>query len=513
MPSDKSNVYIDTSFFDVSENDKNIDTEYTFKPSDLEGSANYRLDVQFVDIENSSRDAVDSKVVLSLVDLVEGVYDLYTEYERSSYSYNQLDLSAFFSIFSTRSGTDDFFVDFYRPTLSSGLSTYVDLSYIAGEYFKSAININTIFWFLSDKQYLKDLDIEYVNYTGRLTSSGNPLVSYDGYFNYDLEYGIGSGTGSLLEKQVDLFFAGWIFHNTTADVFSTLMSKYIYTFDIKTESKGNKKSLDFDCFSSALNKENFVGDIYSSLVDYYELDWEIITISGTKRSIDSDVFSVSEDTLGFGFDVGIFPIYFDNFTFVDNDYVFLNSSICIDIHDPIYGIDTYKTYYKIKDSVISGSLFPISDGYTMCFYPQNYLDLFEGFTKITVHAENYNSDVLEENYYLTSGYIVNFNNKKRIGLNYGYEQIVDVRMEAEDLAESPTFVTDGYWFVSEGLRNRDLQASISVLGGFERDDKNLTASIYPNSTVFFYDKEFVVEIDAKDFEGNSMETQIINFKI
>jgi hypothetical protein len=87
-------------------------------------------------------------------------------------------------------------------------------------------------------------------------------------------------------------------------------------------------------------------------------------------------------------------------------------------------------------------------------------------------------------------------------------------MSAEDLATCPKFSADAYWFVTEHLKPKDLSASIVCIPAPVTEAiEELQASIYPQSTAFFYGKTFRVVLTCKDFEGNEMEPYEFEFKI
>lgn len=514
MVDENSNIFIDTSFFEDADSTEDISIAFNSVPAELVGYTNYYVSSAFIDESAFVDSSKNIEVFLSLVDISEGTLNISTFYNSPEMKAAELDLSALFSKYTTTSGVKDHIVNYsFHTLLSSGIGIDKIVDYISGQEFNINISIPTSFWLISSGIYNIDNVVRYTNYTGETSSSGTPISHYVNTIDNDIEYNVGSGTGSLLNSLVDIFFAGWIFHHNNIDLSSTYLNKCNFITDIELDTAGKKNGIVSSSFSTLVDLYNINTDLFCLLYNHKIVECDLSTISGSKNGIDTDLFSTLHNFSILNCDIGLFPIYFDNFTFTFDNYVNSESNVCIDIHDSIYGIVPSGTYYKINDTVISGSFSEISDGYTLCFSLTDYSDFFKGPTKLTVHAENNNGNILEENYYLTSGYIVDFDNKERIGLDYGFNNVIDVRMEAEDLAECPTLVSDGYWFVSESLKNRDLSAYINILRGKQDKESDLNASIYPHSTTYFYEKEFEVVVKAKDFAGNEMRPKVIKFKI
>ena len=193
-----------------------------------------------------------------------------------------------------------------------------------------------------------------------------------------------------------------------------------------------------------------------------------------------------------------------------DEYTERTASICVALTDYAYSVVTSGTYFIIDDSVVSGTFTSISGGYIMCYDPVDDFASIDGLTTFTVHTQNDHNDVLEEDFYLTSGYIVEYYNP---GQDYGYGSQVVVRMTAENLASCPSTGTEAYWFTTTPklYYRSDLGATIIPRPYFTKD---LSASIEPKTgTIYYYGKLFKVEIRAKDFAGNVMAPYIFEFRI
>ena len=274
------------------------------------------------------------------------------------------------------------------------------------------------------------------------------------------------------------------------DVYSTATSSGIYNFDgVCGHTSFSGIDFPIDLVSYSMESE-----VVSGTISYYYHD-EICGLSGTD---------------GYGFDVDLLSLKISNFSLDIDEYSFASGTICVDITDDVHNVLTSgSSYFIIGETETSGNTYiPIIDGYTMCFDdPNDFADL-TGATTVTVHAENDNGDILERDFYLTSGYIVEYDNRRQ---DYGFGSQVVVRGSAENLASCPNTGTDAYFFETVPKTNSNLNATIV---GRPWSEKNLGASITPTTdTIYFYGKVFRIEVRAKDFAGNVMEPFTFEFRI
>ena len=81
-----------------------------------------------------------------------------------------------------------------------------------------------------------------------------------------------------------------------------------------------------------------------------------------------------------------------------------------------------------------------------------------------------------------------------------------------DFATCPSLDALAWEFETRPRYKRDLSASI-ICKRYGAETTNLSAEIYPHSTAYYYNKEFTVTINAKDFSGNAMEPYVLTYKI
>ncbi len=201
-----------------------------------------------------------------------------------------------------------------------------------------------------------------------------------------------------------------------------------------------------------------------------------------------------------------------NFSLSTGGWEYASGSIGVDIIDQVYNVTTSGCYLEINGTTVSTVLTPISEGYRMTYdSPDNFISL-TGPSTFTTNGSNDNGDHVYEDFYLTFGYIVEYVNTPLEGWDFGYNTEVVVRASAENMASCPIKNAEAFWFETESRPNRHLGASIVGIP-VKSDSAVLSASIYPQSTAFFYGKTYKVVLRARDFVGNEMIPLEFEFKI
>lgn len=332
---------------------------------------------------------------------------------------------------------------------------------------------------------------------------------------------INSGT---VQQECDLFLAGYPME------FHPL--EYTYRFDLVAGIEGDKQAAEWEAivisgsvldipldvtstatasgyynFDSVCGKTSFSGIDFPVSLTSYSFNSEVV--SGTIGYFNGQAICGVSGTSGYGFDIDLLSLKISNFSLDIDEYTQASGTICVDITDDVHNVTPSESYFIIDETITSGTLFiPIVDGYTMCFdSPSDFADIL-GTTTFTVHAANDNGDILEQNFYVTSGYVVEYDN---IIQDYDFGNQVVVSVSAENLAGCPNTGADAYFFTTTPKVGFDLGASIV---GQPWGEKDLSAEIVPTTdTIYFYGKTFRIEIRAKDFAENVMEPFTFEFKI
>lgn len=246
------------------------------------------------------------------------------------------------------------------------------------------------------------------------------------------------------------------------------------------------------------------------------------------RDLQADIYGIGPEDLQVdihGFDsldlqASIFGYFFviENFSLGVGQFIPASSSVCVDIIDNYNKINTtLGTHFIVRDTVVSGTFTPITvsgvaasgSAYRMCGDPINdFSSLTGGETDFIIRVLNDIGGVLEKSYHVTYGYKVEFENMDKKWLDFGYDNQIVVRMEVENLASCPKISVDAYWFETKQQQYTDL--GVSIKGTYI---DGLSASIFPQSTAYFYGKTYRLVVTAKDFAGNEMEPFILVYTI
>ena len=175
----------------------------------------------------------------------------------------------------------------------------------------------------------------------------------------------------------------------------------------------------------------------------------------------------------------------------------------VDIVDLSCPVSTSGTYF-LHDGTIAPTIFvDILNGYRAYYAPTSVVS--SGTITITIHAENTNSGIREQDYYLLYGYHVEFNEL----VDWGPKSTVITSVKASNQVFCPNTVGEAVFFETRDLESRDLGASIYAIGSAD-----LGAVIYPQSTAFFYSRKYKIKIEGiKDFAGNELSVYEFEFTV
>jgi hypothetical protein len=221
------------------------------------------------------------------------------------------------------------------------------------------------------------------------------------------------------------------------------------------------------------------------------------------------VYRVEETTYSGGVTLSI-----SDLSIQEGDYIPTTGSVYVDLVDFSHNITISGSCFKVNNVTVSGSFSPIIDGYRMTYDPQDDFEEFIGETKFTARAQNDNGNIAEKDFYLTFGYLIEYDNSKADGIDLGYGEKVLIRVAAENIATCPTENAYAYWILPVENVPKDLTATITGVPKFPPlSETYLSASIYPQSTAFGYGKEFTIVLTAKDHSENEMTPYVMKFKV
>jgi len=198
-------------------------------------------------------------------------------------------------------------------------------------------------------------------------------------------------------------------------------------------------------------------------------------------------------------------IVIDNFSIGVENWIKVSSLnyFAVDVIDTAYGISTVGTYFIHDSQVVSTTHSGIADGYRCYYTPSGVYS--DGTIDLTIHAENTSSGVVEQTFHLLYGYNVIFDEL----IDWGPHTEVITTIRASNLAFCPNTEAESFYFETADLWALDLAATINPVGYVD-----LNASIYPQSTAFFYGQTYTITVSGvKDFNSNEMEPYTFSFTI
>lgn len=510
MSNGAAHIYIDSTFISVEEGYTEVLSEVEFV--EVDGIGNFSIPTVYQTTAPLLASATND-IEYYICDVVNGTDIIPISFFRELFSdFGVVPFIMEYSSNNVVSGTQDNYISYFTGynTISGTINEII--TFIVGEHytgFKSyLIEHNCGSVIIGSNSYWQN----YMNYSGHVNTSGLPIPALDVQKNIITEYGTGVQSNGSLNPYVDISFAGWVDYPFLADVFAVDMGvSGTCLLDVQTIS-GCVTPVYLDTYSTLLVASGIDTDIYCSLLEMSDLLFEVETTNGHISYLTNDVYSTVVDLPGVTCDINLYPLKITNFSLDIEEYTTATNNISVDILDDVYGVSISGTYLKVENQVVPVTFSGIDNGYRMFYDPVDDFDTLNGPTVFTVHAENKNDDELEALFYLTFGYIVEYDNKYSINAGFDYNTKVTVRVTAENYDSCPKVTADGHRFITEHRKNVDLGATI--VGMFRGEGVgDLSAKIYPESTAYFYGKEFTVVINVKDFANNIMEPVILRYKI
>lgn len=507
MPEDRSDIYIDISFFDGDDasEDSWVDLQF-FEPDNI-GQRTVKVELEMpestatgedVDLTFVTSAAIDYATNVSLEyetgdDLIDTEKDTEVNFHLDEEQFGTIDLSHYYRFFNTVSGALD-----------------KKVNYISGKEYTTFISTLVDFTYPTMTSGILDFLNNYTNFSGNYDELNDPVPYYDVTRDVRMSTEVTyTTTSGAIDTWNDVFFAGYIVFEHECDVFSCDEGFSPGCVFEATSISGGIDINYLDVFACETTTSGLTTDVFCALTDYAIHDVEVQTIDGRIAYETTDIFSCGERYPGITCDVDLYSLKITNFSLDEGEYTTADGFISVDIEDDECPVSTSGTVLLVDGTQVPTTLSGITNGYRLYYDPTDNFESLSGPTTFTVHAENECGDVLEKDYYLTFGYIVEYDNK---GLDYGYGTEVAVRVTAENMASCPNEDSVAYIFETEHYREKDLGAFITGKP-LDKDREDLPASIYPQSTAYFYGKEFEVIVNAKDFAGKSMETFVLRYRI
>jgi len=515
MPDNQNNIWIESSFGSASSDETDVQVELVLAEADVVGG--YSIPVIYRAGQANVDEYYNSVVEYITITTVSNTIQTPVEYfdcESIPTISGVTPTFVFYFTGDTAVSGIQFLNIVYQTGFTATSGAFDEIvTFVVGNSYPENYNSYVSVWTFPQISGTSSFITNYTNFSGNLTTSGTPIPSYVLDRNYTTVYSTGplQDTG-WLQKTVDIVFAGWVDFGFNTDIYSTLSGlEPYYTFDVTTIS-GGVLLQNTDVYSTALTNSGINTDLFCSLVDYATVVVDVLVGPGRIGYELLDIFSSAQNSHSIVCDVELLSLKITNFSLAEGQYTYASNSITVDVLDDVCPVSVSGTCFKINDVQVSGTLIPIFDGYRLVYDPIDDFKTLNGPTTFTVHAENECGKIIEQYFNLTFGYIVGYENSESVGIDYGFDNKVVVRVTAEDIASCPQLSSVAYVLESAELTNRDL--GVSIIGVSYADDyRNIPASIYPQSTAYFYGKEFRIVVYAKDFVGNSMTPFEIAYRV
>jgi hypothetical protein len=132
------------------------------------------------------------------------------------------------------------------------------------------VTVRSISQYAPPKYITKDYWVNYVDFSGNLTTSGTPIPFYYSDYSFITEYGkeFNDFYQGWRNNIVDISFAGWVGFPVYGDVYSSLLSINPGYRAEATTISGNVNIHYMDLFSTLLTTSGVECNVYCALTDY-----------------------------------------------------------------------------------------------------------------------------------------------------------------------------------------------------------------------------------------------------
>jgi len=309
------------------------------------------------------------------------------------------------------------------------------------------------------------------------------------------------------DVEVAIRISGVSYHEYLADIFCCGESyEFNLPIDIKQDS-GRIIKIPSDIYTCSSGHPYCDVSIYNStMTSSGIINAELTTASGSIDEIHGDVYATClVDLVPHPVEIKTRSIFTGDFFLEVDRYTTASSTAWVDIVDYLYPINTDNTVFYVDGVVASGVYFSdIPNGKRMYYNPED--DFYDmGVKTYTLHSENSIGEIEEKDFYLLYGYDL----KMAEVVDWGPNSKVVVRAEARNLVFCSNLEAQAFDFTTVDLASFNLNCIIIPVGYVD-----LGATIYPQSTTFFYGKTYTIKLkNVKDFAGNIMPDLEYTFTI
>lgn len=401
--------------------------------------------------------------------------------------------TSYYNYYTIDSTNVDFYVDVTSPQISFFLTNTFNVSSVSLKF----IDTNIMCTLSEEESWLDSLGVDsYVtNYF---------MADTFGMYNYLYLREANINVHNFLENEFSL--ASSFFYHIPIDIYSTYGKQTaVCAYDVGL-IEGRITKLYSDVVNSRLHVDKgLYCSVFSSeqAIDSYKQDVGLIL--GNIRTYKDEVISSAETTTkSQNLDVRLNSLHIDNFSLSPGKFAYFGTYLSVDIIDYLFTVEEATTYFEVNGVRVNTIFENIPRGVrAKCLVDTHFIAEDKFVCRIIAH--NTMGDLLSRDYTLLYGYSVEYDGD----IFHGYNKEVTVLGCAYNTVSCPHKSCNAFTFTTQDYPSYNLGAAIRCVVS---DDLN--AEIYPQSTAFFYGKEYTITISGvKDFAGNYMDTVKFVFRI
>jgi len=351
--------------------------------------------------------------------------------------------------------------------------------------------LGSIIYNLNDLKVDSIITNSFFNYTEDISTVYKLYISPLLYFN-DLQVDCTLAKAFLYFYNCDIYSAGGgLVMTTLADVEVAEGRLAFCEDDVFCAEEKSILGMCMDSMSAAYNMMSFKNDIFIN--------------KGSMQKLFTDII-VAEEVLKapFKMDIRVHSLEIDNFSLPYNEFTYFGEKLSVDLIDHLFDIDIANSYFEVDGTRLSCTFEDIAYGKRMFCMVTSVFES-NGPINCRIVACNVIGDFMYKTYTLLYGYNAELDSKTMFGFN----KLVTVKGCATNLVSCPNTTCAAFTFITKDYPSYNLKAFLSCVV-----HEDLSAEIYPQSTAFFYGKEYTVIIKGvKDYAGNKMLPVKIIFRI
>lgn len=307
------------------------------------------------------------------------------------------------------------------------------------------------------------------------------------------------------DTKTSAHFCNLAYFKITSSIMCSYFNTQIITSDVKLRL-GRLVTLSLDIFNSILKTQFISLDCFSSSVSFKKIVSDLMLQSGVLNIINSEIFCAKKKLSYLSSDLKIRSLFIGKCCLDIDDFMDIKNNFWVEVIDYLYPINknSIKLYKNdtelenlILEDIINGVKVScsISDDFTTTGSSLIY----------SIYAESIIGENINRDFSVLFGFNVVLNDV----VDWGVSEDIYIRLQAKNTAFCSNEVSDSFKVTSANMLHSELISSINPISY-----SDITSSIYPQSTTFFYNKTYRIKLrNVKDFAGNILPEVIYEFTV